>query len=187
MTIEKKNNSRTYILMILGVIGTILLVVGVTYAYWILTREQTGENVVNTACLKISFTGENDINLPKAYPMTNEQLDKFLSTATPYHFTIQNECNELATATINLESLNAGEEKQLEDQYINAILYETNYHNILNSVKQLIASIYNDENKVLKIHYMHISYIILHCKKEKQKVLIYNYIWMPIHQWKMQI
>ena len=39
MTIEKKNNSRTYILMILGVIGTILLVVGVTYAYWILTRE----------------------------------------------------------------------------------------------------------------------------------------------------
>ena len=41
--------------------------------------------------------------------MTNEQLDKFLSTATPYHFTIQNECNELATATINLESLNAGE------------------------------------------------------------------------------
>ena len=82
--------------------------------------------------------------------MTNEQLDKFLSTATPYHFTIHNECNELATATINLESLNAGEEKQLEDQYINAILYETDYHNNLNSVKQLIASIYNDENKVLE-------------------------------------
>ncbi len=82
--------------------------------------------------------------------MTNEQLEKFLSTATPYHFTIHNECNELATATINLESLNAGEEKQLEDQYINAILYETDYHNNLNSVKQLIASIYNDENKVLE-------------------------------------
>ncbi len=147
---EKKNNSRTYILMILGVIGTILLVVGVTYAYWILTKQQTGENVVNSACLNISFTGENDINLPKAYPMSNEQLDKFLSTATPYHFTIHNECNELATATINLESLNAGEEKQLQDQYINAILYETDYHNNLNSVKQLIESIYNDENKVLE-------------------------------------
>ena len=35
---EMKNNGRTYILMIIGVIGTILLVVGVTYAYWILTR-----------------------------------------------------------------------------------------------------------------------------------------------------
>ena len=147
---EKKNNSRTYILMILGVIGTILLVVGVTYAYWILTREQTGENVVNTACLNISFTGENDINLPKAYPMTDEQLDKFLSTSTPYHFTITNECDDLANVTINLESLNAGEEKQLEDQYIDAVLYKENYKANLFKNKKLTEDVLNDENKVIK-------------------------------------
>ncbi len=147
---EKKNSSRTYILMILGVIGTILLVVGVTYAYWILTKQQTGENVVNTACLNISFTGENDINLPKAYPMTDEQLDKFLSTATPYHFTITNECDDLANITINLESLNAGEEKQLEDQYIDAVLYQTNYKANLFKNKKLTEDVLNDEKKVIK-------------------------------------
>lgn len=45
---EKKNNKK-FILITLGIIGTILLVAGITYAYWILTRQQTGENVVNTA------------------------------------------------------------------------------------------------------------------------------------------
>ena len=143
---EKKK--KKYIIVTLSIIGLILLVIGVTYAYWILTKEQTGENIVNSACLNITFTGENDINLDKAYPMTDEQLDKFLSKATPYHFTIHNECDDLANATINLESLNAGTEKQLQDEYINAILYETDYHNNLNSEKKLSA--YNDENKVLK-------------------------------------
>ncbi len=148
---EKKNNKKKILIYsILGVITLLIITLTITYAYWILTREQTGENVVNTACLNISFTGENDITLDKAYPMNPEQLESFLSTETPYHFTIHNECSELASATINLESLNAGAEKQLQDEYINAILYETDYHTNLNSEKKLIESIYNDENKVLE-------------------------------------
>ena len=148
---EKKNNKKKILISsILGVITLLIVTLTITYAYWILTRQQTGENVVNTACLNISFTGENDINLDKAYPMNEEQLESFLSSATPYHFTIHNECSDLASATINLESLNAEAEKQLEDQYINAILYETDYHTNLNSEKKLIERIYNDENKVLE-------------------------------------
>ncbi len=81
--------------------------------------------------------------------MKPEALETFLSTATPYHFTITNECGDLANATINLESLNAGTGKQLQDEYIDAILYETDYHNNLNSQKQLDESMYNDENKVI--------------------------------------
>ena len=106
--------------------------------------------MINTACLNITFSGQDDISLDKAYPMTEEQLEKFLSTATPYHFTIENTCDDLANATINLESLNAGVEKQLNDEYINAILYETDYHTNLNSEKKLSASMYNDENKVIQ-------------------------------------
>ncbi len=146
---EDKKENKTFIMVLIGIIGACLITIGLTYAYWILTREQTGENVVNTACLNINFNGENDITLDKAYPMNNEQLEKFLSTATPYHFTIENTCDDLANATINLESLNAGAEKQLEDEYINAILYETDYHTNLNSIKKLSASMYNDENKVI--------------------------------------
>ena len=145
----KNNKKKILVYSILGIITVLIVTLTITYAYWILTRQQTGENVVNTACLNISFTGENDITLDKAYPMQPAELEKFLSTETPYHFTIHNECSELASATINLESLNAEGEKQLEDQYINVILYETDYHTNLNSEKKLIERIYNDENKVI--------------------------------------
>ena len=39
---EKKKDGKTLLFAAIGVIGTILLVVGITYAYWILTRQQTG-------------------------------------------------------------------------------------------------------------------------------------------------
>ena len=145
---EDKKENKTFIMVLIGIIGVCLITIGLTYAYWILTREQSGENVVNTACLNINFTGENDITLDKAYPMNNEQLEKFLSTATPYHFTIHNECSDKASASINLESLTV-DGKALDDQWIDAILYEDTYSTNLNSEKKLNESMYNDENKVI--------------------------------------
>ncbi len=145
---EKKKDGKTLLFIVVGVIGTILLVVGITYAYWILTRQQTGENVVNTACLNITFTGENDISLDKAYPMNEEQLESFLASAKPYHFTIHNECNVLASASINLESLTVSG-KALEDEYIDAILYEDDYNSNLNTNKKLTGNTPNDANKVI--------------------------------------
>ena len=145
---DKKQN-KTFIMVLIGIIGVCLITIGLTYAYWILTKQQTGENVVNTACLNITFTGENDITLDKAYPMKLEELETFLSKSTPFHFTIENTCDDLANATINLESLNAEAEKQLQDEYIDAILYETDYHTNLNIEKHLNESMYNDENKVI--------------------------------------
>ncbi len=145
---EDKKENKTFIMVLIGIIGVCLITIGLTYAYWILTREQSGENVVNTACLNINFTGENDIGLDKAYPMNNEQLEKFLSTATPYHFTIHNECSDKASASINLESLTV-DGKALDDQWIDAILYEDTYSTNLNSEKKLNESMYNDENKVI--------------------------------------
>ena len=145
---EKKKKVTLYIT--LGIIAIGIIALTVTYAYWRLTKEQTKKDVLQTGCFNINFTGENDITLNKAYPMKPDELENFLSTETPYHFTIENTCDNLATATINLESLNAGAEKQLNDEYIDAILYETDYHNNLNSEKQLNESMYNDENKVIK-------------------------------------
>ena len=144
---EKKKKVTLYIT--LGIIAIGIIALTVTYAYWRLTKEQTKKDVLQTGCFNINFTGENDITLNKAYPMKPDELENFLSTETPYHFTIENTCDNLATATINLESLNAGAEKQLNDEYIDAILYETDYHNNLNSEKKLNESMYNDENKVI--------------------------------------
>ena len=144
---EKKKKVMLYIT--LGIIAIGIIALTVTYAYWRLTKEQTKKDVLQTGCFNINFTGENDITLNKAYPMKPDELENFLSTDTPYHFTIENTCDNLATATINLESLNAGAEKQLNDEYIDAILYETDYHNNLNSEKNLNENMYNDENKVI--------------------------------------
>ena len=144
----KTNKKKILIYSILGIITVLIVTLTITYAYWILTRQQTGENVVNTACLNITFTGENDISLDKAYPMNEEQLESFLSSATPYHFTIKNECNDLASASINLESLTVSG-KALEDEYIDAILYEDDYNTNLNTNKQLTGNTPNDANKVI--------------------------------------
>ena len=73
-----------------------------------------------------------------------------MSTATPYYFTITNNCNSQASATINLESLDAEAERQLSDEWVDAILYETDYHKKLNKATQLTANPLNDANKVIK-------------------------------------
>ncbi len=56
---EKKKN-KTFVIMIVGVVCLILITLGLTYAYWRLTKEQTGVNVVNSDCFNIEFVGEND-------------------------------------------------------------------------------------------------------------------------------
>ncbi len=144
------SNKKIYVLMVLVIIGIVVFTFGLTYSFWQYTNTQTGENVVNTECLSIDFTGENDIDIPNAYPMKDDELESFLSTATPYHFTITNNCNSQASATINLESLNAEAERQLADEWVDAILYETDYHNKLNKATQLTANPLNDANKVIK-------------------------------------
>ncbi len=144
------SNKKIYVLVMLVIIGIVIFTFGLTYSFWQYTNTQTGENVVNTECFSIDFTGENDIDIPNAYPMKDDELESFLSTATPYHFTITNNCNSQASATINLESLNAEAERQLADEWIDAILYETDYHSKLNKATQLTANPLNDANKVIK-------------------------------------
>ncbi len=144
------SNKKIYVLIVLVIIGIVVFTFGLTYSFWQYTNTQTGENVVNTECLSIDFTGENDIDIPNVYPMKDDELESFLSTATPYHFTITNNCNSQASATINLESLDAEAERQLSDEWIDAILYETDYHNKLNKATQLTANPLNDANKVIK-------------------------------------
>ena len=86
---------------IVGVCLGILLFVGVSYAYWIITKQQSESNIVNTSCFKLTFTETDAINMPKAYPLTDLEG---LST-TPYTFTITNTCTATFDYQVNLESL----------------------------------------------------------------------------------
>ncbi len=135
-----KENKKVVIVFILLLIAISL---GVSYAYWLIVKTQTGNNIISSACLNITFTGENDIKLTNAYPMNDEELYEFLTTTTPYHFTITNECEEETNVVINLETLGE-EENKLGDQYMDVILYngEKSFEEIL-MYNQLNTQIYS--------------------------------------------
>ncbi len=96
-------NKKTMI-AIVSVIAVVLVLIGVTYAYWLVTKEQQGENVISSACLDIEMT-ENpqyeDITLQDQYPMSDEEGMKLV----PFEFMVTNNCNATIDYQINLETL----------------------------------------------------------------------------------
>ena len=108
--------------MLLGVIGTLILLIGVSYAYWRLTLAQTGTNQIASSCFSITLTNEqNAINLQKAYPILDEEGKELI----PYTFTIKNNCDTYASYTINLELLNTvAENSRLSAGFVKAMIDE---------------------------------------------------------------
>ena len=120
-----KDKSRYF--LIGGIVLLVCVFVSVSYAYWQLTLQQSGTNVVTTDCFNITFTDSNDINLQKAYPITDEEGKKL----TPYTFTIENTCDGPASYQINLETMSQNEGvKVLPEEYLKANLIETDSSNI---------------------------------------------------------
>ena len=119
-------DKRKTSLFILGLSILLLSVVGVTYAYWTLTLEQTDEDNLATSCFDVVLTEENNaINLEKAYPIVDKEGEEL----TPYTFKLKNKCNANVKYQINLETLNTvgGEsikDKKLADKYIKEKLNE---------------------------------------------------------------
>ena len=120
-----KDKSRYF--LIGGIVLLVCVFIGISYAYWQLTLQQTNTNVVTTDCFNITFTDSNDINLQKAYPITDEEG----KTLTPYTFTIENTCDGPASYQINLETMSQDDGvKVLPDEYLKANLIETDSSNI---------------------------------------------------------
>lgn len=91
---------------ILSVIAIVLVTVAVTYAYWLVTRTQTEENIVTTGCLDISLTDEkNDILLENQFPLSDEEG----VTLVPYEFTVTNNCDTPVDYYVALETYDTAE------------------------------------------------------------------------------
>ena len=100
MSYLKKNNK--FILIFLGILLTLSVLIGISYAYYMVTASQTNKNRLASSCLSISLTNEkNDITLNNAYPITDSDGKKL----TPYQFTITNTCNIFISYNVNLEML----------------------------------------------------------------------------------
>ena len=100
MSYFKKHNK--FILIFLGILLTLSVLIGISYAYYMVTAFQTNKNRLASSCISISLTNEkNDITLNNAYPITNSEGRKL----TPYQFTITNTCNIFISYNVNLEML----------------------------------------------------------------------------------
>ncbi|MGM9834987.1 MAG: hypothetical protein ACI31M_04340 [Bacilli bacterium] len=90
------------LLISLGTLLVIAVTVAVSYALWSITRKQETSNVITSGCFNIEFSElTNEINLPKAYPLTEAQG----SALSPFTFKITNTCSIISDYTINLEML----------------------------------------------------------------------------------
>ncbi len=119
----------------LGCVIGLLLVIGISYAYWSLTLTQTENNVVMSDCFEIEFIEGNAINLSKAYPVSDEEGLQNV----PYTFTIKNVCDGRATYQINLETLILSG-KKLPDQYLKVNLMERNESKIISKLESNIET-----------------------------------------------
>ena len=126
--------------MLIGIIGTLILLIGVSYAYWRLTLTQTGTNQIASSCFDITLTNEqNAINLQRAYPILDEEGKKL----TPYTFTITNNCDTFASYSVNLKLLNTVlEENRLSSGFVKVMLDE-NTPTVLNTNTNVTPTLEN--------------------------------------------
>ena len=118
------STSKKIILSVLGILLILSLLVGVSYAYYMVSVSQTNKNVVNSYCLNLSISNEeNVIKLEKQIPIMNEEGKKL----TPYTFTINNTCNSMMAYSLNLEEL---EGSTLASKYIMTMVNDKNYVNM---------------------------------------------------------
>ncbi|MCI8575765.1 MAG: hypothetical protein HFI09_04775 [Bacilli bacterium] len=106
--------------MITGIVVTVLIVVGISYAYWLNVFVQKDDNVVITDCFKMSFVEDSssNISLEQGYPISDEEG----ALLKPYKFSIQNICTSTNSYQINIESM---KESTMPDRVIKAKLNDS--------------------------------------------------------------
>ncbi|MDD4187204.1 MAG: hypothetical protein PHX04_00290, partial [Bacilli bacterium] len=114
---KKIDSKSKKILIILTPIVLLVLVLSISYAYWRISKTQSGINKLDILdCLEITLTDlSNAINLEGDYPIPDsEGMEK-----EPYIFKVTNNCNVYAELDINLEVLSSS---TLSPSYVKAAL-----------------------------------------------------------------
>ena len=120
--------NKTFLIIIVACIALVITFVLLTsYAYWRVTKKQTGTNNVLTACLDIELEEDLDKNgnkiegftLENAWPITDEEG----MSLSGYHFTVVNKCFETVKYEIVLDSLSVdNSDNQINNQFIKVAL-----------------------------------------------------------------
>ena len=97
--IKKYLSKKEYIIFALSLVIILLSTFSFAFYYSV---DSTQESIVTSECFKLSFEDQNDINLDKAYPLSDSEG----SNLKPYTFTIRNVCNKAGNYQVNIETLN---------------------------------------------------------------------------------
>ena len=126
---KKKNN-----VLLIGLILILVLAIGLSYGYYLLSKVQENNNVVGSKCFNLELASEeNNINLNNMYPISDEEG----KSLTPYTFTLKNTCDMTASYTLSMEML---EETTLNSKYVDVM--------VNNGEIKLLTS-YDEANTVL--------------------------------------
>ena len=110
------NNKKVKIYI--GLLITVTILVGVTYAYYRLYKTQTNDNVIGTrSCLDTSFTEDtSEIILSDAFPID----DSDGLQEDPFSFTLTNNCDSYVDVQITLysEYRESTDSAYLKDNYV---------------------------------------------------------------------
>ncbi len=124
--------NQKLLITVFSIISVIVIVIGASYAYWLITKKQTEKNVFSTGCLDISLSGSNDIRLLDQYPIADEDGMEL----KPYTFTVTNNCNTSVDYQINLETVSP-EDQTLTPSSIKVSLNDKT--DLLNNKKEVSA------------------------------------------------
>ncbi len=108
---KKKNNA-----LLIGLILILVLAIGLSYGYYLLSKVQENSNVVGSKCFNLELASEeNNINLNNMYPISDEEG----KSLTPYTFTLKNTCDMTASYTLSMEML---EGTTLNSKYVDVMV-----------------------------------------------------------------
>ena len=105
-------NKRKLVLYLTAIILVVVVLIGISYAMWLRTFEQTERNLVETGCFNIAFeeTGQ-DILIEDMVPMSNDEGMQL----TPYSFKLENKCDVTAEYIVKIE---VDSESTLSNNYV---------------------------------------------------------------------
>ena len=133
-----KSNKKKGILVLLIII---VLSIGFSYAYYMISLKSDGNNVAKSDCFELELTSENDaITLNNMYPISDEEGLK----TTGYTFTIKNICSIYASYQVNLEDLKVA--KKLSNEYVKVSINNSipkllsTYQTVTPAIKEAIGS-----------------------------------------------
>ena len=97
------NKKRKVILVVVGILLTLSVAIGISYAYYMFGASQSGYNAIIGDCFEITFADDGELNINGASPIYDSNADEL----TPYTFYITNVCNYEINYSVSLETLDS--------------------------------------------------------------------------------